>query len=223
MAKNSSNDSFGQRFYLTLKLTWHYHAFLAALFALFYFISPPLSLLPALAIIFVLFFFRNPKRVIPAGEGLVLSPADGVIMEIGTADEEDFIKDRVIRVYIFLSIFDVHLNRAPLPGTVSYRQYRPGRFIPAFKSHACEINEKNFVGVESGRYKILVCQVTGFIARRIKCWVDMGQNLAAGEVYGIIKFGSGTVLYLPAGSKLSVKKGDRVRAGETIIGTLPGY
>lgn len=221
MANNRTNDSFCQRFSLTIKLTWHYLALLAALFALFYFAVPSLSLLPALAIIFVLFFFRNPKRVIPAGEGLVLSPADGVIMEIDTVQEEHFIKDMATRVYIFLSIFDVHLNRSPLPGTVSYRQYRPGQFLPAFKSHASEINEKNFVGVECGGYKILVCQVTGFVARRIKCWVGMGQRLAAGEVYGIIKFGSGTALFLPPGSKLSVKKGDRVRAGETIIGTLP--
>lgn len=210
------------RFLLTLRLTWHYLLMLAGLLALLYFTFPVIAVLPALLMAFILFFFRNPKRKVPAGKNLILSPADGVIMEIDEVFEEKYIKDKVIRVSIFLSILNVHLNRAPLQGEVRYRYYRPGKFIPAFKSHASDINEKNYIGIESQGFKILVCQITGFIARRIKCWVDEGKRLAGGEIIGIIKFGSGTELFIPAGSKLLVKKGDKVRAGETIIGTLPG-
>jgi phosphatidylserine decarboxylase len=171
--------------------------------------------------IFTLYFFRNPKRNIPTAPNLILSPADGVIINIDEVYEDKFIKDRVIRVNIFLSIHNVHINRSPLAGVVKYRHYRPGKFIPAFKSHASEINEKNFIGMESQSFKLMVCQITGFIARRIKCWVDEGHKLAAGEIIGIIKFGSGTEILIPAGSKLLVKKGDKVRAGESLIGTLP--
>jgi phosphatidylserine decarboxylase len=210
------------RFAFTLKLTWHYLLILTGLLVLFYFTQPVLTVLPALLMIFTLYFFRNPHRNIPAGQNLILSPADGVIINIDEVDEDKFIKDRVIRVNIFLSINNVHINRSPLAGVVKYRYYRPGKFIPAFKSHASEINEKNFIGIENRSFRLMVCQITGFIARRIKCWVDEGHKLAAGEIIGIIKFGSGTEIFIPAGSKLLVKKGDKVRAGETIIGTLPG-
>lgn len=214
-------DNLASRFALTLSLTWHYLLLLTGLLVLLYFTFPVLTVLPALLIIFILFFFRNPRREVPADKNLILSPADGVIMEIDEIFEEKFIKDKAIRISIFLSIFNVHLNRSPLQGEVRYRYYRPGKFIPAFKSHASDINEKNFIGIESRGFKIMVCQITGFIARRIKCWVDEGKRLGGGEIIGIIKFGSGTELFLPAGSKLLVKKGDKVRAGETVIGTLP--
>ena len=210
------------RFALTLILTWHYLLILTGLLVLFYFIQPILTVLPALLMIFTLYFFRNPQRNIPLGQNLILSPADGVIINIDEVHEDKYIKDKVIRVNIFLSIYNVHINRSPLAGVVKYRYYRPGKFIPAFKSHASEINEKNFIGIESQSYRLMVCQITGFIARRIKCWVDEGHKLAAGEIIGIIKFGSGTEIFVPAGSELLVKKGDKVRAGETIIGTLPG-
>ena len=223
MVFNYNNNSILGRVAFTLKLTWHYLLILAGLMVLFFFTQPFLMTVPALLFIFTLYFFRNPKRDVPAGMNLILSPADGVIMELDEVNEEKFIKDRAIRVSIFLSICNVHINRSPLPGEVKYRYYRPGKFIPAFKSHASEINEKNFIGIESQSFKLMVCQITGFIARRIKCWVNEGQMLAAGEIIGIIKFGSGAELFIPAGSELLVKKGDKVRAGETIIGTLPGH
>jgi phosphatidylserine decarboxylase len=216
------NDNLFSRFALTLKLTWHYLLVLAGLMALLCFTVPLLAVLPAILMIFILFFFRNPKRRIPPGRNLILSPADGVIMEIDEVFEDKFIKDKAIRISIFLSIFNVHLNRSPFQGEVSYRHYRPGKFIPAFKSHASDINEKNYIGITSRGHKLMVCQITGFIARRIKCWVDEGKQLTRGEIIGIIKFGSGTELFIPIGSKLLVKKGDKVRAGETVIGTLPG-
>lgn len=214
-------DNLAGRFALTLSLTWHYLLILTGLSVLLYFTFPVLTVVPALLILFILFFFRNPKREIPVDENLILSPADGVILEIEEVFEEKFIKDKAIRISIFLSIFNVHLNRSPLQGDVRYRYYRPGKFIPAFKSHASDINEKNFIGIESRGFKLMVCQITGFIARRIKCWVDEGKRLTGGEIIGIIKFGSGTELFIPVGSNLLVKKGDTVRAGETIIGNLP--
>jgi phosphatidylserine decarboxylase len=210
------------RFALTLKLCWHYIVILSVLAAVFYVIFPALAVIPVVLIGFVLFFFRNPKRKVPGGKNCILSPADGIIMEIDEVFEDRFIKGPAIRISIFLSIFNVHLNRSPLQGEVKYRYYRPGKFIPAFKSHASEINEKNFIGIESGGFKLMVCQITGFIARRIKCWVNEGKRLAGGELIGIIKFGSGTEIFIPPGSNLFVKIGDKVKSGETILGMLPG-
>lgn len=215
-------DGFAQRIALTLKLTWQFLLILTGLAAFLYFIYPALAIFPGLLIVFILFFFRNPKRVIPTGENLVLSPADGVILEIDEVFEDKFLQDRAIRVSIFLSILNVHLNRSPLTGEVRYKHYRPGKFIPAFKSHASDLNEKNYVGIESRNFKIMVCQITGFIARRISCWVHEGKRLARGELIGIIKFGSGTEIFIPVGTDLLVKKGDKVKAGETVIAILPG-
>jgi len=218
----SHNDNPVSRFALTLKLTWHYLLILTVLMIYLYYKFPALVILPAVLFMFILFFFRNPKRKIPSqDQNVILSPADGVILQVDEVFEDKFLKDKAVRISIFLSIVNVHLNRSPLQGKVQYRYYRPGKFIPAFKNHASEINEKNYIGIESQGYKIMVCQITGFIARRIKCWVDVGKRLAGGEIIGIIKFGSGTELFIPVGINLLVKKGDKVKAGETIIGTLP--
>ncbi len=215
------NENMLSRFALTLKLCWHYIVALSVLTAVFYLIFPTLAVIPVVLIVFVLFFFRNPKRNVPDDKNCILSPADGVIMEIDEVIEDRFIQGPAIRISIFLSILNVHLNRSPLQGEVRYRYYRPGKFIPAFKSHASDINEKNFIGIESGGFKVLVCQITGFIARRIKCWADEGKGLAVGELIGIIKFGSGTEIFIPTGSDLYVKKGDKVKAGESALGMLP--
>lgn len=216
------NNNILSRFALTLKLCWHYIVLLGVLAVVFYHVFPALAIIPGVLIVFILFFFRNPKRNIPKGENCIISPADGVVMEIDEVFEDRFIKGPAIRISIFLSIFNVHFNRSPLQGNVRYRYYRPGKFIPAFKSHASEINEKNFIGIESGGFKVMVCQITGFIARRIRCWVNEGKKLAGGELIGIIKFGSGTEIFIPPGSHLFVQKGDKVKAGETTLGMLPG-
>lgn len=216
------NDNMLSRFALTLKLCWHYIAILSVLAVILFLSLPILAIIPAILIAFVLFFFRNPKRQVPCGENFILSPADGVIMEIDEVIEDRFIKGPAIRISIFLSILNVHLNRSPLPGEVKYRYYHPGKFIPAFKSHASDINEKNYIGIESGGYKLMVTQITGFIARRIKCWAPEGKRLAGGEIIGIIKFGSGTEIFIPTGSLLYVQKGEYVKAGETTLGLLPG-
>ncbi|MTI81051.1 MAG: phosphatidylserine decarboxylase family protein [Firmicutes bacterium] len=200
---------------------WLYLAILAVLGVVFYLINPFITVIPAILFIFVAFFFRNPKRVIPKDKNTIISPADGVILSINEVQEDNYLKGKAIRVSIFLSVFNVHLNRSPVEGKVEYRLYRPGKFLPAFKSHASDINEKSFIGIKTGGLKVMVTQVTGFIARRIVCWVDVGDNLKKGEIFGLIKFGSCTEIFLPVESELMIKEKDKVRGGETIIGRLP--
>jgi phosphatidylserine decarboxylase len=189
--------------------------------AAFFFIHPWAALLPALLFCFVLYFFRNPERTGPqSDEALFLSPADGVVMDVGTVFEEHFLQGESIRIRIFLSVFNVHVNRAPMAGKVVFRKYRSGQMLPAFKDHASELNEKNYIGLEQGGVKILVTQVTGFIARRIVCWVHEGDALERGERFGLIKFGSCTELFLPLDAQVLVSKGQKVRGGESVVGRV---
>ena len=171
------------------------------------------------------------------GEGLVLSPADGTVVDIEEVDGPEFLSTseggKALRVGIFLSIFDCHVNRAPIGGVVRRTEYRPGKFLAAFNRRASTVNESNFVGIEPdrelvaagggrGRLKVAVKQISGVIARRIVSVAREGETLARGERFGMIKFGSRTELYLPAGSvaELSVKVGDKVRGGASVIGRL---
>lgn len=197
-----------------------YLAILLIITIAFYFISPFLAFIPAILLLFVAFFFRNPRRTIPSDEGLLISPADGVIMDISEIDEEKFLQSRAVKVSIFLSVFNVHLNRCPMDGIVKYRSYRPGKMIPAFKSHASDINEKNYVGIENNGLRIMVTQITGFIARRIVCWVKEGDKVSRGDIFGLIKFGSCTEIIVPTDVDILVNKGDKVVGGETIIARL---
>jgi phosphatidylserine decarboxylase len=134
--------------------------------------------------------------------------------------EDQFLNGESIRVHIFLSIFNVHINRSPMAGEVVFRAYRPGQMIPAFKSHASELNEKNYVGIQNEHLQILVTQVTGFIARRIVCWVNKGDKIAKGERYGLIKFGSCSEIFVPTNVEIMVSKGDKVRGGASVIGRV---
>jgi phosphatidylserine decarboxylase len=197
-----------------------YLLFLGALTMIFYQFSKPVSFVPGSMFLFTAYFFRNPRRRVPRGDDLVISPADGVVMEVDDYVETDFMGGNCTRVSIFLSILNVHINRAPVSGKVDYIHYRPGKFLPAFKSHASDINEKNYIGIDSGRFKLMVTQVTGFIARRIVCYIKAGDYLNQGQQFGLIKFGSCTELYLPSDINVEVKPGDKVKGGETIIGRL---
>lgn len=203
------------------KAGWSYLAALAVITGIAYFIYPPAAVLPAVLFIFTAYFFRNPKRRVPQEKGLILAPADGVVMVVDKVKEDHYLKANATRVSIFLSIFNAHLNRSPLTGKVEYVYYRPGKFLPAFKSHASELNEKNYIGIRHGGFRIMVTQVTGFIARRVVCYVKPGDELEKGEIFGLIKFGSCTEIYLPEDADVAVKPGERVRAGETLIGRLP--
>ena len=170
----------------------------------------------------VVWFFRDPERQVPAEENVLLAPADGRVVEISQVDEPDFIGGQAVKIGIFLSIFDVHLNRAPCRGQVAYLRYQPGRFKNALRPAAARVNESNSVGLQgNGRFgKVLVKQIAGAIARRIVCDCKLEDVLEAGQRFGMIKLGSRTEVYFPAASKVRVlvKVGDKVFAGETILG-----
>ena len=193
---------------------------LVVLIITFYIISQYLAILPAILLLFVLFFFRNPKRNIATDYKHILSPADGTILEVKELTDNNYIKGNAIKISIFLSIFNVHINRSPISGKITYTEYRPGKFLPAFKSHASDINERNTVGIENDYLKVLVHQITGFIARRIVCYMKKGDDLEQGQVFGLIKFGSCTEIIVPAKVKVLAQVGQKVRAGITVLGVL---
>lgn len=166
---------------------------------------------------FTFYFFRDPERSIPADEDAILSPADGKIVSIDTLEHAPFIEGPARRISIFLSIFDVHINRSPIAGTITYKHYNPGDFFPAYAPKASLKNEQNTIGIEKDGYKVLVKQIAGIIARRINCWKGIGDDLAGGERFGLIRFGSRTELYLPLNSSIVVKVGESVKGGSSII------
>lgn len=183
-------------------------------------VHPYWSIIPGVLMLFVSFFFRNPKRTIPFDDVLVVSPADGRVMGVTEVEEDEFVNEPCNKVTIFLSVFDVHVNRSPIAGEIKFQQYTCGRFKPAYKESAgCE-NERHSIGIENDNMRILVTQIAGLIARRIVSWVTLGSVLEQGERYGLIKFGSCTELIMPKNIEVLVKKGDRVKGGETIIGRL---
>jgi phosphatidylserine decarboxylase len=176
----------------------------------------------AAILIWILSFFRDPKRDIPTGDNLILSPADGTISDIEEVDEPNFIGGRATRIGIFLSIFSVHINRTPCGVRIEKITYRKGSFKNAINPDSGKVNESNDIAMTrlgKPAEKILVRQISGAIARRIVCDAQRGQEFAGGAVFGMIKFGSRTELYLPAGcgAGIIVKKGDKVKAGLTIL------
>lgn len=179
------------------------------------------ALFPLILVLFILYFFRNPSRKITAQSDEIVSPADGVVLSVEKIEEKNYLRGPAIKVSIFLNIFNVHVNRVPVTGVIDYLHYRPGKFLPAFKSHASQLNERNYVGIkckDNPDVAVLVVQITGFIARRIVCWAKAGEKLRQGDLFGMIKFGSCTELYLPVETTVFVEKGQKVRGGETIIG-----
>jgi len=169
---------------------------------------------------FITFFFRNPKRVIPSDEKVLVSPADGKVMNVCEVYDDLFLNEVGTKVTIFLSVFDVHVNRSPIAGEIKFQQYTCGRFRPAYKdSVGCE-NERHSIGLENDNMRILVTQIAGLLARRIVSWVTLGSALEKGERYGLIKFASCTEVIVPKTVEILVKKGDRVVGGETVIGRL---
>ncbi|HXG51714.1 MAG TPA: phosphatidylserine decarboxylase family protein [candidate division Zixibacteria bacterium] len=173
----------------------------------------------AVAALFFAWFFRDPERVTPPGDDLIVAPADGRVVSVVEVREMPFLEEAGRRVSIFMSPLDVHVNRMPVAGTVEEVRYRPGKFLAAYRDSAVEENEQNAMTVvsRSGR-KVGVVQVAGLVARRIVCRVRPGDTLERGERFGLIMFGSRTDLYLPRGSAVEVAEGARVKGGETIIG-----
>jgi phosphatidylserine decarboxylase len=179
-----------------------------------------LTLLDAALIAFTVFFFRNPARAVPAGEHLVLAPADGTVIVVEDGQEPEYLQGPCTKVSIFLSVFNVHVNRIPVDGVVEFHQHRPGKFALAFAPHASSVNECNAIGIRNGRGRVFFKQITGFVARRIVSYLTVGQPVKHGELFGMMKFGSRVDLFIPKNVRLNVKLGDKVRAGETILGEL---
>ncbi len=170
--------------------------------------------------IFICFFFRNPSRNIPSGDGLVISAADGRVVAIDEIDDEAFMEGRAVQISVFLSIFNVHVNRSPVSGTVRSRRKIKGRYSLAYKDEASQDNEQLVLGIESNKGRIVVKQIVGFIARRIVCHVKEDDEVTAGQLYGLIRFGSRVDVVVPVGTTINTAIGDRVRGGETILGVL---
>lgn len=188
-------------------------ALIAALFG-YWPVSIPFIILAA----FMAFFFRDPKRTAPSDSSLVVSPADGRVTRIERAAPDD--ADSPTVVSIFLSPFDVHINRAPLAGTITNVSYTRGKFLMATKEEASLVNEQNALTIKGERITIVCKQIAGILARRIVCWKRAGDNLILGERFGLIKFSSRTDLILPPEVEVTVEEGTRVRGGVTVIGRI---
>jgi phosphatidylserine decarboxylase len=180
--------------------------------------SALLTAIPVLLALFFLWFFRDPERPIPAGPGEIVSPADGVVTEadwIETAGGSRF------RISIFLNVFDVHVNRSPVGGTVKAVEYREGGFLNAMKPESGILNEQTLVVIDAGGYEISYKQIAGLLARRIVCKVKPGDRLERGQRVGMIKFGSRTDVLMPADAVPRVRTGMRVKGGSTVLAVLP--
>ncbi|MDQ2867069.1 MAG: phosphatidylserine decarboxylase [Verrucomicrobiota bacterium] len=171
-------------------------------------------------IAYALLFFRDPERADPMDPRAVVAAADGVVADIKEVDEPEVLGARTRRIGIFLSVFDVHTNRAPVAGRVTYRQHRQGLCLDARSEDCAEKNEAMTWAFESAKGKIVVRQLTGAIARRIVAWSKVGDELRRGERFGMIRFGSRTEVYLPLDAEVTVKVGDRVQGGASIIARL---
>jgi len=185
-----------------------------------WFFNAGLSLFFFVLILYTLFFFRDPDRNTPADRNAVLAAADGTVTDISEVEESEVLKTRMRRVGIFLSIFDVHTNRAPIEGRITYRQHHEGLCLDARSQDCSEKNEAMTWGIENPRVTVVVRQLTGAIARRIVAWAEVGDQLAKGERFGMIRFGSRTEVYLPLTASVLVKAGEHVAGGSTIIARL---
>jgi phosphatidylserine decarboxylase len=185
-----------------------------------WFLTPWLTLVFVLLILYTLAFFRDPDRVAPSEAAAVVAAADGVVADIVEIEENDVLKSQARRVGIFLSVFDVHTNRAPIDGRVTYRERRRGLFLDARQPECSEKNESMTWAFQNPRVTIVVRQLTGAIARRIVGWAQVGDELKKGERFGMIRFGSRTEVYLPLTATVLVQVGDRVAGGLTVIARL---
>ncbi len=168
----------------------------------------------------VAYFFRDPERTGDRGPSLVVAPADGKLIMVTEIDEPSFIGGRAIRLSIFMNVFNVHVNRYPVDGVVKYINYNKGKFFNAAAEKSSLENEQMSVGVETGRYRVLVRQIAGLIARRIVTYSKLGERVRQGDRMGIIRFGSRVDVFLPLGSTVRAKLGDATTAGVTILAEL---
>lgn len=188
-----------------------------------FWLAKPLGWIGVVATLWCVYFFRDPRRVTPVANGLVVSPADGRISQVGLAPPPPELQlgdVALTRISIFMNVFDVHVNRSPVAGLIAKIAYTPGKFINADLDKASEDNERNGFVIRTGAGPIGVVQIAGLIARRIVCFAREGQEVAAGERIGLIRFGSRVDVYLPAGARPLVAVGQTALAGETVIADL---
>lgn len=181
---------------------------------------PILSIVVALMFLFSVYFFRDPERQPPADPELVVAPADGLVVQVEELDEAEHLNTKVKRIGIFLSVFDVHVNRSPIEGEVVHSQGAKGRFVDARNPASSQLNARRTWVITGAQGTVIVRQITGAIARRICPWKAVGDHLERGERFGMIRFGSRTEVDLPLEAEILVKKGDRVKGGETAVARL---
>ena len=179
-----------------------------------------LTAIPVLLAAFFLWFFRDPERKIPEGEGLIVSPGDGKVEE---AEWIETTSGSRFRLSIFLSVVDVHVNRTPIGGTVTLSEYREGGFLNAMNPESAVLNEQTLITIDDGTHSVSFKQIAGLLARRIVCNLKAGDVVKRGDRMGLIKFGSRVDVLMPADVELKVRKGDRVVGGVSVLGVLPGY
>lgn len=180
-----------------------------------------LAFVLTLLVLWVAYFFRDPERTGERGERLVISPADGRVIDISEVDEPAFLKGRAIRISVFMNVFNVHVNRYPVGGNVAYVQYNEGKFLNAAADKASLENEQMSIGVQTARHRVLFRQIAGLIARRIVTYSQVGDTASQGERMGLIRFGSRVDVFVPVGSTVKVKLGDKPQAGTTVLAELP--
>lgn len=176
----------------------------------------PVVVLFAVVAFFMAFFFRDPHRDIPEGDDIILSAADGKVTRVEETEAGKIVS-------VFLSPFDVHINRSPIAGSIEKAEYVPGKKVPATSNQASFVNERNTLTIEGTSVTVNCTQIAGILARRIVCWKKVGDNLERGERFGLIKFGSRTDVLMPSNVDIQVRIGDRVRGGETIIARVPSF
>jgi phosphatidylserine decarboxylase len=180
-----------------------------------------LAFVLTLLVLWVAYFFRDPERSGARGEQLVISPADGRVIDIVEVDEPAFLQGRAIRISVFMNVFNVHVNRYPVSGKVAYVHYNPGKFLNAAADKASLENEQSSIGVQTTRHRVLFRQIAGLIARRIVTYSREGDDAEQGERMGLIRFGSRVDVFVPVGSVVKVKLGERPQAGVTVLAELP--
>lgn len=180
----------------------------------------PVAILSLVFLLLILNFFRNPKRNIPVNENYILAPADGTLVAIEEVEETEYFKDKRLMVSIFMSPLNVHINRNPIGGKVTYQKYHPGKYLVAWHPKSSVLNERNTVVVKNNKVEILYRQIAGLLARRIVNYEKVGDEVKQGEEFGFIKFGSRVDVFLPIGTKVKVRLNQKIIGGETIISEI---
>lgn len=180
------------------------------------------GIVPFILALYFTYFFRNPTRHIEKNDAVILSPADGTVVDVVglERDEDAFVPGRCNKVVIFMSVFNVHVNRSPMDGAIKLQKYFCGRFRPAYKDEVGFENEHHLIGIENSRLRITVKQIAGILARRIVSWVTLDDELKQGDLYGMIRFGSCLEIVMPADVEVAVTKGEKVTGGRTVTGRI---